>query len=120
MIEGQGSLFHPAYAGVALALLHGSQPDVIVVCHQPGREFVLGHPAFRLPSIEETIALALQLGQRTNPSIRCAGVCLDTSRMDEAEANRLMASECERLGRPVADPMRGGPAFERLVDSCLA
>lgn len=120
VIEGQGSLFHPAYAGVALALLHGSQPDVIVVCHQPGREVVLGHPAFRLPSIEETIALALQLGQRTNPSIRCAGVCVNTSSMDQAEADRLLASESGRLGLPVADPMRGGPMFERLVDSCLA
>jgi len=120
VIEGQGSLFHPAYAGVSLALLHGSQPDVIVVCHQPGREHVLGHPAFRLPSIEETIALTLQLGQRTSPSIRCAGVCLNTSRMDEAEATRLLASESQRLGRPVADPMRDGAMFERLVDSCLA
>ena len=66
------------------------------------------------------MALALQLGQRTNPSIRCAGVCLNTSGMDEVEANRLLASESERLGLPVADPMRGGAMFERLVDSCLA
>ena len=50
VIEGQGSVFHPAYAGVSLALLHGSQADVIVVCHQPGRERVLGHPA--LPPAE--------------------------------------------------------------------
>lgn len=120
VIEGQGSLFHPAYAGVSLALLHGSQPDVLVVCHQPGRERVLGHPAYALPSIEETIALALQLGRRIQPAIRCAGISLNTSHMDAAAAQRLCAAESERLHCAVADPIRGGPAFERLVEDCLA
>lgn len=120
VIEGQGSLFHPAYAGVSLALLHGSQPDVIVVCHEPGRERVLGHPAYALPSIEDTVALALQLGRRTNPAIRCGGISLNTSRLDDEAALRLLASESDRLGLAVADPIRGGAAFERLVADCLA
>ena len=120
VIEGQGSLFHPAYAGVSLALLHGSQPDVIVVCHEPGRERVLGHPAYALPSIEDTVALALQLGRRTNPAIRCGGISLNTSRLDDEAALRLLASESDRLGLAVADPIRGGAAFERLVSDCLA
>ena len=120
VIEGQGSLFHPAYAGVSLALLHGSQPDVIVVCHEPGRERMLGHPAYAVPSIQDTIDLALRLGSRTRPRIRCGGISLNTSRLDEAEAQRLMALESDRLGLPVADPMRGGDAFARLVDACLA
>ena len=120
VIEGQGSLFHPAYAGVSLALLHGSQPNVVVVCHQPGREHMLGHPGFALPSIEETIALTLQLGRRTQPAIRCAGVSLNTAHLDEAAALRLLVSESDRLGCAVADPMRGGAAFDRLVQDCLA
>jgi uncharacterized NAD-dependent epimerase/dehydratase family protein len=120
VIEGQGSIFHPAYAGVSLALLHGSQPNVVVVCHQPGREHVLGHPAYALPSIEETIALTLRLGSRTQAAIRCGGVSLNTAHLDEAAALRLLASESDRLGYAVADPMRGGAAFERLVEDCLA
>jgi uncharacterized NAD-dependent epimerase/dehydratase family protein len=119
VIEGQGSLFHPAYAGVSLGLLHGSQPDVIVVCHEPGRERVLGNPGFFLPGIEETIDLNLRLGRRTNAAIRCAGISLDTSRLDAAAAHRLMAEHSARYGMPVADPMRGGAAFEGLIDSCL-
>jgi uncharacterized NAD-dependent epimerase/dehydratase family protein len=119
VIEGQGSLFHPAYAGVSLALLHGSQPDVIVVCHEPGRTDVLGHPGYFLPEIQETIDLNLRLGGRTNASIRCAGVSLNTANLDAAAAQRLLADESARLGVPVADPMRGGVEFERLVDACL-
>jgi uncharacterized NAD-dependent epimerase/dehydratase family protein len=119
VIEGQGSLFHPAYAGVSLGLLHGSQPDVIVVCHEPGRSHVLGHPQFVLPTVEETLEMNLRLGARTNPRIRCAGISLNTSRLTSEEALRVLASESQRLNLPVADPIRGGPEFERLIDSCL-
>ena len=120
VIEGQGSLFHPSYAGVSLGLLHGSQPDVIVVCHEPGRGEMMGHPGYMVPSIEETIELNLQMGRRTNPQIRCAGVSLNTSALTAAAARALMASESRRLGLPVADPFRGGAELERLVDSCLS
>jgi uncharacterized NAD-dependent epimerase/dehydratase family protein len=119
VIEGQGSLFHPAYAAVSLGLLHGSQPDVIVVCHQPGRECILGHPEFAIPSIAETIDLNLRLGRLTNPAIRCGGVSLNTSHLEEGEARKLMAQESARLGLPVADPMRPGTEFSQLIDSCL-
>jgi uncharacterized NAD-dependent epimerase/dehydratase family protein len=119
VIEGQGSLTHPAYAGVSLALLHGSQPDVLVICHEPDRECIVGHPEYALPTIEETIDLALRLGRRTNPSIRCSGVSLNTSQLGIDSAERLLAKESERLRLAVADPMRGGAAFERLVEACI-
>jgi uncharacterized NAD-dependent epimerase/dehydratase family protein len=120
VIEGQGSLFHPAYAGVSLGLLHGSQPDVIVVCHEPNRKSLLGHESYSLPDVGETIDMNLRLGRRTNAAIRCGGVSLDTSRFDADAAARLLAAESARLGMPVADPIRAGAAFERLVDACLA
>jgi uncharacterized NAD-dependent epimerase/dehydratase family protein len=120
VIEGQGSLFHPAYAAVSLGLLHGSQADVIVVCHQPGRKYVLGHDDYELPSIPETIDLNLRLGKRTNAAIRCGGVSLNTAHLEPAAARELMAQESARLGLPVADPMRPDDNFERLIDSCLA
>ena len=119
VIEGQGSLFHPAYAGVSLGLLHGSQPDVIVVCHEVGRERVAGLADFALPSLEETIDLHLQLGRRTNPAIRCGGISLNTSRLTPAEASAVLSRESQRLQLPVADPIRGGVELDRLVDSCL-
>jgi uncharacterized NAD-dependent epimerase/dehydratase family protein len=119
VIEGQGSVLHPAYAGVSLGLLHGSQPDVIVVCHEPGREHVLGYPAYKVPTIEQTMDLNLRLGGRTNPAIRCAGVSLNTARLSESAARELLALESKRLGLPVADPIRGGDELAALVASCL-
>lgn len=120
VIEGQGSIFNPAYAAVSLGLLHGSQPDVFVVCHDPTRKMILGLDGFALPSVEEVIDLTIRLGSRTNPAIRCAGVSLNTSRLADVEAEALLAAERARLGLPVADPIRGGPAFDALVDACLA
>ncbi|HEY6916943.1 MAG TPA: DUF1611 domain-containing protein, partial [Allosphingosinicella sp.] len=87
--------------------------------HEPGRARMVGAGAFALPSVEEAIEANLLLARRVNPGVRCGGVSLNTSKLAEADAIRLLKSEADRLGLPVADPIRGGPAFERLVDSCL-
>jgi uncharacterized NAD-dependent epimerase/dehydratase family protein len=81
---------------------------------------VLGSESFATPGIEEAIELNLVLGRRTNPAIRCGGVSLNTSDLSDEDAAALLASESERLGLPVADPLRGGPALDRLVDNCLS
>jgi uncharacterized NAD-dependent epimerase/dehydratase family protein len=120
LVEGQGAIFHPAYAAVSLGLLHGSQPDVFVVCHDPSRKSVLGMETFALPSIEEVIDLTIRLGSRTNPAIRCGGVSFNTSSYDAEAAEAVMAAERQRLGLPVTDPIRGGPSFNALVDNILA
>jgi len=120
VIEGQGSIFHPAYAAVSVGLLLGSQPDVFVVCHEPGRSHVLGHPGFVLPSIEAIIEQTIAMGSRTNPAIRCAGVSLNTGALDDEAAEAEIASYADRLWLPVADPIRGGPAFDRLLDACIS
>ena len=119
VIEGQGSLFHPSYAGVSLALLHGSQPDVIIACHDAARTCLLGHPDYPLPGLEEVIELNLRLGGRTNPAISCGGVTINTSALGIDEAAALLDREADRLGLPVADPIRGGARFARLIDHCL-
>jgi uncharacterized NAD-dependent epimerase/dehydratase family protein len=120
VIEGQGSLFHPSYAAVSLGLLHGSQPDVIVLCHEPGRRHLLGYPDYPTPQLQEAIAVHLKLGSLTNKAIRCGGVSFNTSALAPGEAGAVMAKASQALGLPVADPIRGGPEFERLVESCLA
>ncbi len=118
IIEGQGSIFHPSYAAVALGLLHGSQPDRFVVCHEPHRMTMLGMPAFAVPSIADVIATTVALGRLTNPDIACAGVSLNTAAMTPELAADEIALIAAELSLPVADPMRGGTDFERLLDAC--
>ncbi len=119
VIEGQGSLFHPAYAGVSLGLLHGSQPDVIVLCHQVGRDHIMGLEGFPTPSLTQAIAANIMLARLTNPAVRCAGVALNTASLSETAARQLLADHRRRLKMPVADPIRGGTELDELVQACL-
>ncbi|MBS0417831.1 MAG: DUF1611 domain-containing protein [Proteobacteria bacterium] len=120
VVEGQGSIFHPSYSGVSLALLHGTQPDVFVLCHEVGRERILGLETFPTPTLREAIELHLILGRRTNPQIRCAGVSLNTRGLSDEQATRELANWRAELHLPVADPVRGGAEMEQLVSACLA
>lgn len=107
VIEGQGSLFHPAYAGVALGLLHGSQPDAIILCHA-GRTHVDGYPDFPLPDLAECIDLNLRLARLTNRHARCAGISVNTAALaPEARTAHLRAIE-DRFGLPCFDPLASG------------
>ncbi|MES5099987.1 DUF1611 domain-containing protein [Agrobacterium sp. BA1120] len=108
IVEGQGSLIHPAYAGVSLGLLHGSQPDSFVVCHDAGREELAGFPGHKTGSIAEIISLTTLLGSKTAPSIRCVGISINTSRLGEAEAKALLAETAAAHGLPACDPVRFG------------
>jgi len=118
VIEGQGSLFHPGYAGVSLGLLHGSQPDAIVICHDATRTRVLGFPGFEPPGIDECIQLNLALGRRTNPEIRCVGVSVNTSRLPAADRNSYLERLAAETGLPCVDPVIDGCASiaKQLLD----
>jgi uncharacterized NAD-dependent epimerase/dehydratase family protein len=107
LIEGQGSLFHPSFAGVTLGLLHGSQPDAIVVCHEPSRSTMRGVRA-PLPTIRQVIDLTLECGRVTNPAIRCAGISVVTNKLPEAEAREYLAKLAAEHDLPATDPIRFG------------
>jgi uncharacterized NAD-dependent epimerase/dehydratase family protein len=108
VIEGQGALFHPAYAGVTLGLLHGSQPDALVLCHAAGRTETAHFSGYPLPSLEDAMLAYLPHARRTNPSARFVAVSLNTASLSEAEARVLAATTEDRLGLPVFDPLRFG------------
>ncbi|HET7410697.1 MAG TPA: N-acetyltransferase DgcN, partial [Paracoccaceae bacterium] len=86
IIEGQGSLFHASYSGVTLALIHGGQPDALVLCHEPTRTHMRGLPHYAVPSLEELRVLAVQMAQIVNPDVKVIGCAINTAAMSEAEA----------------------------------
>ncbi|HEU4404496.1 MAG TPA: N-acetyltransferase DgcN [Polyangiaceae bacterium] len=107
IVEGQGSLFHPSFAGVTLGLLHGAQPDLFVVCHEPTRTTMRGvaHP---LPSIADVIERTALEGRLTNPQIACAGIAINTQHLPEDEALALLDRTGREHGLPCVDPIRTG------------
>ncbi len=115
VVEGQGSLFHAAYAGVTLGLLHGAQPDAIVLCHEPTRPHMRGTPTVPMPDLQAVIDANIRAGQLTNPDIRCVGVSVNTSALSDGEADKLLQELEAKLGLPCVDAFRHGAA--RLVDA---
>lgn len=117
VIEGQGSLFHPSFAGVSLGLLHGAQADRFVVCHEPTRRTMrgVGHP---LPSIASVIEATVAMGRLTNPAIAPAGIAVNTAALPEDEARALVERLGAEHGLPATDPIRFGAG--PLVEAVLA
>lgn len=113
LVEGQGSLFHPSFAGVSLGLLHGAQPDAFVVCHEPTRTTMRG-VSLALPSIQEVIDLTIACGRLTNPAIRCTGIAVNTQKLNESDARVLLDGYSADFGVPATDPIRFG--VTNLVD----
>lgn len=109
LVEGQGSLFHPSFAGVTLGLLHGAQPDAFVVCHEPTRTTMRGvaHP---LPTVQQVIDMTIACGSLTNPEISCVGIAVNTQALGEGEAKDCLARMAGAHGLPAVDPVRFGVA----------
>jgi uncharacterized NAD-dependent epimerase/dehydratase family protein len=117
IIEGQGSLFHPSFAGVTLGLIHGSQPDGIVLCHEPGRPHMRGLPAWKSPSIRDCIDQNLLAARLTNPDVRCIGISLNTKRMEKQVALDELKRTEDAFSLPCVDPsVTGvGPLVDRMT-----
>ncbi|GEO80509.1 hypothetical protein ROR02_06400 [Pararhodospirillum oryzae] len=108
LIEGQGSLFHPSYAGVSLGLLHGAQPDGLILCHEPGRAHMRGLPGRQLPSLDECIRLNLECARLTNPDAVVVGMAFNTAGLSTEAATRLLGQTADAYGMPCVDPVRTG------------
>ena len=117
IVEGQGSLLHPSFAGVSAGLLHGSQPDAFVVCHEPTRT-TMRNVATPIATIADTIEQTIAVGRLTNPGIRCTGIAINTEKLEEQAAAQMLEETRERFDLPACDPLRFGVA--EIVDLLAA
>ena len=115
VIEGQGSLFHASFAGVSLGLLHGSQPSALIMCHEPTRDHMRGLPDYKLPSLDDCIAVNERMGRMVNADCRVIGVSVNTSGLPPDRRDTLLAEIEAETGLPTVDTSRQGAG--RLVDA---
>lgn len=117
LIEGQGSLFHPSFAGVSTGLIHGSQPSALVMCHEPHRPHMRGLPHYQVPGLAECLEANLKTASLTSPDTRVVGIALNTSRLPRDEAEALCARISDEFGLPCTDPYAMG--VEAILDRLL-
>ena len=118
LIEGQGSLFHVSYSGVTMALIHGGQPDALILAHEPTREHMRGLPGYSLPGLEEVRDMALALARVANPACEVVAISVNTQAMTDDEAKAYLSDLETRMGLPATDPYRFGAG--KLVDALVA
>lgn len=118
LIEGQGSLFHPSFAGVSLGLLHGSQPDALVLCHEPTRQHMRGLPGHSLPELRQCLQANLAAARLTNPAVQAVGVALNTASLSPRDGEAACRRVSDLLELPCQDPVSMG--VEAIVDNLLA
>ncbi|MGB6319399.1 MAG: NAD-dependent epimerase/dehydratase family protein, partial [Litorimonas sp.] len=117
VIEGQATVLHPTFAAVTVGLVHGSQPDAMVLCHEAGRTRMRGLPDRAVPGLTESIEAHERMAQVTRPGARVVAVSLNTSMLDEADAKAALDDASRQTGLPATDPIRFGASV--LADAVL-
>ena len=105
IIEGQGSLFHPAYSAVTLGLIHGSQPDAMILCHSATRTEIDEYPGFSIPPIPECISKYEESAALTNPKSRVVGISINSSELDSASRTEYFMKLRALTKLPCFDPI---------------
>ncbi len=118
IVEGQGSLFHPAYAAVTLGLIHGVQPEAMVLCHDVGRTHLDEWPDYPIPPLDECLARYLEAARLTRPDAAFLGVALNTTGLAGEARRAALARAADLTGLPCVDPLLDGP--EPLLAGMLA
>jgi uncharacterized NAD-dependent epimerase/dehydratase family protein len=116
-VEGQGALFHPAYSGVTLGLLHGSAPDQLILVHKAGARSIRNYPDLAIPPLAELVAAYELVTARVRPA-KVVAVALNTSDLDDDDARAAIAAAGDETGLPAGDVVRFGA--ETVLDAVLA
>lgn len=119
LVEGQGGLWHPAYSGVTLGLLHGSMPEVLVLVHQAGRTAIEEPPYTRLPPLREIVETYESIASVVRPC-RVACVAVNCRGLTPDDARAAVDDVSEHTGLPAGDVMAGdAPQLWEAVAAAL-
>ncbi|MWV64651.1 DUF1611 domain-containing protein [Halorubrum sp. JWXQ-INN 858] len=108
VVEGQGSIVHPAYSAVTCGILHGAMADGLVLCHAAGRDAINGYESFPLPSLSAYVDLYEDLSAPVHEAEIVAGALNTKDIADDGAAADTVAEYGEAVGVPAADPVRDG------------
>ncbi|HEY9732753.1 MAG TPA: DUF1611 domain-containing protein [Drouetiella sp.] len=114
LVEGQGSLAHPGFSGVTLALMHGSAPKAMILCHKATKKWICQLTDFPLPNLAPLIKMSEAIVEYVQPA-KVIGVAINTVGLTDEEARRVIADAKAETGLPCTDPVRFGAA--ELVDA---
>ena len=116
IVEGQGSLFHASFAGVSMGLLHGAQPDALILCHEPTRAHMRGLPDYPLPTLSACVDANLAAARLTNPEVHFIGIAVNTSQMHDSAIEAYLRRLEDEFELPTVDPFSEGvkPLVDRL------
>lgn len=106
VVEGQGSLNHIAASGVALAILHGALPHVLVFCHRLGLERTKVWNT-ELRPVPELIRLNEALTVFERPA-KVAAISINSAGFSDVDFRREVQKLEDQTGLPVVDPCREG------------
>ncbi|MEA2576482.1 MAG: hypothetical protein QOD78_70 [Chloroflexota bacterium] len=126
IVEGQGSIDHPAYSAVTMGLIHGATPQAMVIVHKPGQtehDFThLPEASFPIAELPPFIELHERIAGLVAPS-KVVAVALNTSLYpSDDEARGVIAAIAAKTGLPADDPVRFGadrlwPAVREAVEA---
>lgn len=117
IVEGQGSLAHPGFSGVTLALMHGSAPHAMILCHKATNRYICELKDYPVPNLPQIIKVSETMTEFVRPA-KVIGIAMNTVGLDEDQARQAIARASDETGLPCNDPVRFGA--KNLVDAIIA
>ena len=116
IVEGQASLSHPAYAVETCAILYGSQPDAVIMVHDPFRGTRDGFPTMKVASPKREIRLI----ETINPKAKVVAISISyiynyAGVKSDDEIRAAMRQAEKETNLPATDVQRFGAA--KLFDA---
>ncbi len=114
LIEGQGSISHPAYVCGSRAVLAASQPDAVILQHAPKRKYrhyQSENIQWPMPSVEDEIHLI-----RSFSGADVIAITINPEEMSEEEKKEYILKYEQRFNVPSADALQDPEKIAKRIE----